>query len=207
MRGRYPAHDVMARAPLWDDATRRVIEKRLEKRERLEFFTPDEVPTAQALCDSVTGQHGEARIPVVEMIDEKLAARRFDGFRYVGMPDDDETWRLALRGLEEVAKRRYSMRFADCPSDIRHAICQQFSDGTMHGGAFDCIDCKRAWSVVTRGILAAFYSHPWAWNEIGFPGPAYPRGYMRLGEGLREPRESKETQAPDPVRESEAGRR
>ena len=30
-------------------------------------------------------------------------------------------------------------------------------------------------------ILAAFYSHPWAWNEIGFGGPAYPQGYMRLG--------------------------
>jgi hypothetical protein len=30
-------------------------------------------------------------------------------------------------------------------------------------------------------ILSGFYSHPWAWNEIGFGGPAYPRGYMRLG--------------------------
>ena len=30
-------------------------------------------------------------------------------------------------------------------------------------------------------ILAAFYSHPWAWNEIGYGGPAYPEGYMRLG--------------------------
>jgi len=34
-----------------------------------------------------------------------------------------------------------------------------------------------------RAILAAFYSHPWAWNEIGFGGPAYPRGYIRLGQG------------------------
>ena len=34
-----------------------------------------------------------------------------------------------------------------------------------------------------RSMLAAFYSHPWAWNEIGFGGPAYPRGYARLGVG------------------------
>ena len=34
-----------------------------------------------------------------------------------------------------------------------------------------------------RGVLGAFYSHPWAWNEIGFGGPAYPRGYARLGPG------------------------
>ena len=35
----------------------------------------------------------------------------------------------------------------------------------------------------SRAILSAFYSHPWAWNEIGFGGPAYPRGYARLGRG------------------------
>ena len=37
-----------------------------------------------------------------------------------------------------------------------------------------------------RAVLSAFYSHPWAWNEIGFGGPAYPRGYARLGVGQRE---------------------
>ena len=42
-----------------------------------------------------------------------------------------------------------------------------------------------------RMILTGFYSHPWAWNEIGFGGPAYPRGFMRLGAlGPREPYES-----------------
>ncbi len=39
---------------------------------------------------------------------------------------------------------------------------------------------------MTRAMLSAFYSHPWAWNEIGFGGPAYPRGYARIGAGQRE---------------------
>ncbi len=39
----------------------------------------------------------------------------------------------------------------------------------------------RAFSVVMRHVCAQFYSHPWAWNEIGFGGPAYPRGYARFG--------------------------
>ena len=43
-----------------------------------------------------------------------------------------------------------------------------------------------------RSILGAFYSHPWAWNEIGFGGPAYPRGYSRLGAGLSETWEGEE---------------
>lgn len=47
-----------------------------------------------------------------------------------------------------------------------------------------------AWGVVMRGVLSAFYSHPWAWNEIGFGGPAHPRGYVRLGLGQLERREA-----------------
>ena len=50
-----------------------------------------------------------------------------------------------------------------------------------------------------RAVLGAFYSHPWAWNEIGFGGPAYPRGYMRLGVGQKEAWESADAFPLDPV--------
>ena len=47
-----------------------------------------------------------------------------------------------------------------------------------------------------------FYSHPAAWDEIGFSGPAYPRGYKNLGVGRREPFEVPDARpAEDPVRE------
>ncbi|HZC53738.1 MAG TPA: hypothetical protein VE441_14735, partial [Mycobacterium sp.] len=42
------------------------------------------------------------------------------------------------------------------------------------------------WSLWTRYACTAFYSHPWSWNEIGFGGPAYPRGYLNLGIDRRE---------------------
>ena len=52
-----------------------------------------------------------------------------------------------------------------------------------------------------RAVLSEFYAHPWAWNEIGFGGPAYPRGYARLGIGLRESWEGEEQFDVDPVRD------
>jgi hypothetical protein len=57
-----------------------------------------------------------------------------------------------------------------------------------------------------RGALSTFYSHPWAWNEIGFGGPAYPRGYMRLqpGPAGREPHERLEAFDVDPVPDIDA---
>jgi hypothetical protein len=49
------------------------------------------------------------------------------------------------------------------------------------------MNIERFWSLLVGDCCAAYYAHPWAWDEIGFGGPAYPRGYMRLEEGEPEP--------------------
>jgi Gluconate 2-dehydrogenase subunit 3 len=205
MVGRYPDYNVLDAADLWDETTRNVVLSRLDPPAELRFFSAEQAPTARAFCDTVTAQDRDPRIPVTEMVDEKMAARRFDGYRYEDMPDDDETWRRVVAGLDEVACRRYGRPFAHCEEEVREAICDQFAKGALEGGTWDTLDCKKAWNVCTRAILSAFYSHPWAWNEIGFGGPAYPRGYLRLGAGLREPHERAEAVHNDPVREEEAG--
>jgi hypothetical protein len=65
---------------------------------------------------------------------------------------------------------------------------------TWHG-----LPGKHVWSLWSRYACAAFYAHPWAWNEIGFGGPAYPRGYKVLHPGWREPWEVEARDAKDPV--------
>jgi hypothetical protein len=121
------------------------------------------------------------------------------------MPRDPDTWRLVLRGLDEVAASRYGRdTFGACDPRAREAIIGALADGSLSGGAWDELDVSRAFSVCMRAILEAFYSHPWAWNEIGYGGPAYPRGYMRLGPiAVREPRERPGATAEDPLRAAE----
>ncbi len=202
MIGRYPDYDVMENAENWDEATRRVVEGRLQLSGQLRFFTAQEEPTVRALCDVVTAQDSEPRVPVAEMVDEKLAAGRLDGYRYANMPRDTDTWRLVLRGLDETAAGRYGRdSFATCDAQAQEAIVAALAEGSLSGGAWDELDCARAFSVCMRAIVAAFYSHPWAWNEIGYGGPAYPQGYMRLGPtSVLEPHERPGATAEDPVR-------
>jgi len=202
MIGRYPDYDVMENAENWDHATRRVIDQRLAPPGPLRFFTAEEEPTLRAFCDVTTAQNAEPRVPVAEMVDEKLAAGRLDGYRYANMPRDPDTWRLVLRGLDEVAAARYGHdTFAACEPEAREAIVGALSEGSLTGGAWDELDVSRAWSVCMRAILAALYSHPWAWNEIGYGGPAYPQGYMRLGPiAVLEPHERRGATSEDPVR-------
>ncbi len=54
----------------------------------------------------------------------------------------------------------------------------------------------RFFMLVLQDVLEVYYAHPWAWDEIGFGGPAYPRGYMRLEGGMPEPWEVEERRTP-----------
>jgi len=205
MIGRYPDFDVLDAVDTWDEATKKVVLARLEPPGPLRFFTPDEEPILRAFCDTVLAQDCQPRVPLAEMVDSKLADGRLDGYQYADMPDDRDTWRLVLRGLDHTATQGYQIGFAHCTDDQREAIVAQFAQGRLLGDAWDELNVTRAWSVVMRAALAAFYSHPWAWNEIGFGGPAYPRGFMRLGgpgadgAAVREPFEKPGATDEDPV--------
>jgi hypothetical protein len=207
MIGRYPDYDVLDAVDTWDEATRATVLPRLDAPGPLRFFTSDEEPTLRAFCDTVLAQDIEPRVPVAEFVDAKMADGRLDGYQYADMPDDRDVWRLVLRGLDQTARDEHSAESFDAASsEAREAVVESFSKATISGGPWDELNVSRAWSVVMRACLDGFYSHPWAWNEIGFGGPAYPRGFMRLGPvGTREPFEKPGATDEDPVRAVQEG--
>jgi len=142
---------------------------------------------------------------VLNMVDAKLFAGELDGFVFAGLPDDRETWRLVARGLDAAARQHGSPDFIHTSTETQCAIIDAFQSGELHGEVWDELPPKRAWSVVMRAVLSSFYSHPWAWNEIGFGGPAYPRGYARFGIGQREAWEGKAAFEQDPVKDVDPG--
>jgi hypothetical protein len=204
---RFPGFDVMAEAGHWDDVTRATVVQRLGAPGALSFFTVHEEPTVRALCDRLLGQDAEPRVPVIELIDDRLRRGDGDGYRYVDMPEDGDAWKRSLAGLDDDARRRGGRRFAELdPATqrdlIEHVRC---GEGAWHG-----MPAALVFGLWMRYAATAFYSHPWAWNEIGFPGPAYPRGYKATAPGRREPFEVAEVDARDPipwVRRVEAARR
>jgi hypothetical protein len=205
MIGRYPDYDVLDAVDTWDEATKKVVLARLDRPGPLRFFAVEEEPTLRAFCDVVLAQDEEPRVPVAEMVDAKMAEGKLDGYRYADMPRDPETWRLVLAGLDHTARAAYGAPFAACSDERRENIVREFAEGRLVGGPWEKVNVARAWSVVMRATLSEFYSHPWAWNEIGFGGPAYPRGFLRLGGGEagREPFERPGAIAADPVREED----
>ena len=200
-RRRYPDYDVLEQADHWDEVTREVVLDRVHDVPPIRFFDARQEATLRAFCDVVTAQDCEPRVPVLEMVDAKLHAGKLDGFQYADMPDDRDVWRLCARGLDDVARARGAETFDRAGEEVQLEIVAAFHKGDLAGGIWDELPAAKAFSVLMRSVLSTLYSHPWAWNEIVFGGPAYARGYARLGIGLREAWEGEEEFDVDPVRD------
>ena len=149
------------------------------------FFDADEFACLCAFCDVVLAQDAEPRIPVMSFVDAKLHDGRLDGFQHVG--NARRPRHLARRRAQASTSRPATgaaTSFATAPPDAQHELVGAFADGALHERRLgpSCRRRRRGRSSCAP-CSSAFYAHPWAWNEIGFGGPAYPRGYMRLGEG------------------------
>jgi gluconate 2-dehydrogenase subunit 3-like protein len=202
---RFPGFDVLDQAGHWDPVTAGVVLARVGRPPDIRFFTPAEEAAATALCDRLLGQDGdgdsttgEPKVEVVPQIDARLAEQETDGWRYEDMPGDGQAWRDSLRFLDEDSQETCSQTFAQASVDDQRKVIQAVQDlgaKDWHG-----LNAAHVWSLWTRYACTSFYAHPSAWNEIGFPGPAYPRGYKHPGVDRREPFEVADARpADDPV--------
>jgi hypothetical protein len=206
-RGRYPDYDVLAEADHWDEVTRRVVLGRVHEVPPLRFFDEREARTIGAFCDRITAQDDEPRIPVLHYLDEKLHEHNGAGYQYFDMPSDQQVWRTIARGLDEEARTLGRDSYASLTQHEQNEVCHRFDKGDLHGGAWATLNVSRAFKIAVRDICEQFYSHPWSWNEIGFGGPAYPRGYAAFGNptlGEEEHWEAKEAVDVDALRDTRA---
>jgi gluconate 2-dehydrogenase subunit 3-like protein len=196
---RYPGFDPISQASKWDPVTAELVLGRLAPPPAFTFFTAGEQPDVTVLADLLTGQRAEQLVPVAQLIDQRLAAGETDGWRYEDMPEDGQAWRDSLAGLAADAQDRFGAAFAGCAPKEQEALLQavqELGSQRWHG-----LVAAHVWSLWTRYACTAFYAHPAAWAEIGFPGPAYPRGYKNIGLDAREPFEVADVRpASDPVK-------
>lgn len=194
---RYPDYDVLAKrnTPSWDAKTREVIDKRLATPHTPRFLTAAEWTTADALCRRILPQPGESdAVLLVALLDAKLLADHGDGFRDVDLPYMREAWRRGLAAIDGEAKARHDDRgFALLSDPEQDKLLAAMQAGEVRGERWAGFSAQMFF---TRRILVdvppLYYSLPKAWNELGFGGPASPRGYVRLDGDRRDPWEAAE---------------
>jgi hypothetical protein len=195
--GYYPGFSTLKQKRYWDAATRKVIEERVSKQKPIRFFTPDEARTMYAVVDRILPQEDrtdERRIPILPSIDERLFENRLEGYRFEDMPPDQEAYRIAARAFEQMAQALHGRAFHELERREQEEILKSVHQAKPRAAQelWGQMNIERFWPLLVSDVIAVYYAHPWAWDEIGFGGPAYPRGYMRLEEGEPEPWEVEE---------------
>lgn len=196
MTDRYPGYDVLDKrwTQSWNEQTRQVIDRRLAAPREPRFFSAAEWKTLNAMCDRIMPQPTDrAAIPLAAYVDQKIADRLLDGYRYAQMPPQDEAWRRGLAALDEEARDADGGPFNCLSTEQQDVLLRQMQQGELISPAWAGMPCKMFFEHrVIPDITHAYYAQPIAWNEIGFGGPASPRGYVRMGLDRRDPWEAVE---------------
>jgi hypothetical protein len=196
MTDRYPGYDVMSKrwTESWNETTRKVIDRRLAMSREPRFFSGSEWRTLNAVCDRIMPQPKDRPpVPLAAFVDQKIADRLMDGYRYAEMPPQDEAWRRGLAALDAAAQETHDTLFHTLSTEQQDGLLCRMQQGGLTGPAWGGMPCKLFFEHrVIPDITHAYYAHPVAWNEIGFGGPASPRGYVRMGLDRRDPWEAVE---------------
>ena len=176
--GYYPGFSTFSQSAFWDDATRQVVAHRVDSIPSRQFFSAEEwdfwtVVFAHLIPQ--TDRTPDHQIPLVAPLDHRLFINQTVGYRFENMPQDREAYRMGLEAIYKEAEQRY--------------VLKAFHDGQPEAAAdiWHIMSVHRFWQLIMGDAIDAYYAHPWAWDEIGFGGPAYPRAYTRLERGEPEP--------------------
>ncbi len=192
----YPDYDVLDKwdSPSWNDQTRNAVRKRLEEVPERKFLSEQQWSLLEAIVERLIPQPDrEEPIPIVPWIDNLLHCNHTPGFRYADMPPMREAWQRGLDSISSEAQYRHGKRFEDLSTNEMDELLEDVQNNRVE---------SRYWGELPPGgfflhhllkeTVGIYYSHPSAWSEIGYGGPAAPRGYVRLGFDERDPWEAKE---------------
>lgn len=191
----YPRYDVLEKwdTPSYNDQTREALAKRMDEVPPRRFFTESEFATLQAVCARVVPQPGRAApVPIAPFIDSDLHAGRGTGTRYAAMPDDRTAWRQGMAAIDAEAKARHGSTFAELADAQQDSILSAINQGECAAsGAWRDLPAQDFFrKLLLKWIVSVYYVHPAAMSEIGYGGPASPRGYVRLGPNEADPWEA-----------------
>lgn len=199
--GRYPGYDVLAKrnTPSWNAQTRAVVSQRLSIGPQPKFFTAEEFATLEAIAGRLVPQPASRPpIPVAALVDHKLHSGKQDGYRQAGMPRERQAWRVGLAALNAEATDAHGKTFQNISETEQDVILKRVQNGELTNPAWNGMPPATFFKQrMAHDIVHAYYAHPTAWSEIGWGGPASPRGYVRMDFNERDSWEAAEVKGGD----------
>ncbi len=191
MQGNYPDFDVMQSHEAWDDRTQEVVFSRIGEPGQLLFFSAGQARVLKAVCTRLLADEREELLnQVAAHIDRKIAGDVGEGYRKAQLPDDKSFYTNGLKGIDETARALFKKAFRDLPDQAQDTVLTQIAGGLPPGLSWQKVPAKEFFQRLLREVLSLYASLPAVWSAMGYAGPAYPRGYVRVELGAYDPWEA-----------------
>jgi len=195
--GYYPGYSTLSQQSFWDEATRNVVLARVNDVPPMRFFRDEQEELFKAVVARILPQDdrdADHQIPLAQLMDKSIFEDNIDGYQYEDMPPMQQAHRLGLQAIDAIAHHLYKRRFVALSMPQQDEVLDTLRNGKppVPVDVWRQMSSTHYWTLLMQTAVEAYYSHPLAWDEIGFGGPAYPRPYFRLENGEPEPWEKDE---------------
>lgn len=190
---RYPSFNVLDEKDAWDDHTQQIVTSRNHSMVKYEFLNECEVEILRCVCSLLVDDSSSGPLEfVISHIDQTLFSSPGEGQRKVGVPAAQELIRQGLEAMEKSSQHMYSISLAELETENQKKMIKDISENKAESSAiWNGVPQKALFEKLMRLTVESYCSHPRVWSDIGYAGPAYPRGYVRTQLGQLDPWEAK----------------
>ncbi|MVP01227.1 gluconate 2-dehydrogenase subunit 3 family protein [Paenibacillus lutrae] len=190
---KYPSFDVMAEQEHWDPHTQSIVNDRLVRQPKHQVLSLEEAELLRSWCSRlVDDDRAEMINYVIEHIDTTLSSGTGEGQRKPEAPHQRELILQGLHAVDKIAEGFHGQPFHHLRAIEQQEIMKNIAEARLSLIGEWTTTVQNEWfSKLLKLTVEAYYSHPVVWSEIGYAGPAYPRGYVRTDRGQLDPWEAK----------------
>lgn len=191
-RSHYPGYDVMNEQHEWDEHTRSIVSSRLIREHGYRWLDLTEAETLRSLCAVLLD---DDRADIVQYIlcdiDETMAGNKGEGQRKPGVPPAQELVRQGLKDVNDWCMLHHTKYVFDLSDEMKRQLLEQLSQNKAEPAHVWSVPQQALFNKLLSLAIERYCSHPAVWSEIGYGGPAYPRGYVRISGLELDPWEAK----------------
>ncbi|MEW9671596.1 gluconate 2-dehydrogenase subunit 3 family protein [Ammoniphilus sp. 3BR4] len=191
-KSHYSSYDVMEQKDHWDDHTQQVVSSRLKNNIGFRFLQDTEVHMLRKICSLLVGDEREEILQfMLHHFDDTLHSSVGEGQRKTGVPKAQVLIRKGLQAIDQASRDLHTVRFIQLDKKAQVQLLIEISESkAVSIPEWDSIPQKELFKKLLTLSKESYYSHPTVWSEIGYGGPAYPRGYVRTQLGQLDPWEA-----------------
>ncbi|MBS3969385.1 MAG: gluconate 2-dehydrogenase subunit 3 family protein, partial [Clostridia bacterium] len=135
---------------------------------------------------------------ILYYIDQRLHSEIGEFQRKPSTPPEKVLIREGLKALDKLSETLYNKSFADAGVKEQFDMLASVQLGKAASiPQWAVIPQKDLFNKLLDMIISTYYSHPTIWSEIGYGGPAYPRGYYRIELSFTDPWEAQRKEKKD----------